>query len=220
MGTIITYGSYIQKKDNLTTTAFSVAATDLLVAMIAGLAIFPAVFAFGITPSAGEGLAFITLPNIFQQLPGGYFWSLLFFFLLTIAALTSTISVLEVVVAYMTEELNISRKWSTILSAGGITFLGIFCTLSQGPAPGIQLFGLNLFSVLEYLTANIMLPTGGLFIVLFVGWFMGRKNVRDELTNSGTLKGRLFHVFLVLVRFIAPIAIAVVFLNGLGIINL
>jgi NSS family neurotransmitter:Na+ symporter len=220
MGTIITYGSYIRKRDNLTTTAFSVAATDLAVAMIAGLAIFPAVFAFGITPSAGEGLAFITLPNIFQQLPGGYFWSLLFFGLLTIAALTSTISVLEVVVAYMTEELNLSRRWSTILSAAGITFLGILCTLSQGPAPGISLFGMNLFNVLEYLTANIMLPTGGLFIVLFVGWFMGRKNVRDELTNSGTLKGRLFHVFLVIVRFVAPLAIATVFLNGLGIINL
>jgi NSS family neurotransmitter:Na+ symporter len=219
MGTIITYGSYIRKKDNLTTTAFSVAATDLAVAMIAGLAIFPAVFAFGITPSAGEGLAFITLPNIFQQLPGGYFWSLLFFGLLTIAALTSTISVLEVVVAYMTEELNIGRKWATIMSASGITLLGILCTLSQGPAPNIQLFGLNLFSVLEYLTANIMLPTGGLFIVLFVGWFMGKKNVRDELTNGGKMKGRLFYIFLVIVRFIAPLAIAIVFLNGLGILN-
>ena len=220
MGTIITYGSYIRKKDNLSTTAISVAATDLLVAMIAGLAIFPAVFAFGITPSAGEGLAFITLPNIFQQLPGGYFWSLLFFGLLTIAALTSTISVLEVVVAFMTEELNLSRRWSTILSALGITFLGILCTLSQGPLPEIGLFGKNIFSVMEYLTANIMLPTGGLFIVLFVGWFMGKKNVKDELTNGGTLRGRLFHIFLVIVRFIAPLAIAIVFLNGLGILKL
>jgi NSS family neurotransmitter:Na+ symporter len=220
MGTIITYGSYIRKQDNLTTTAFSVAATDLLVAMIAGLAIFPAVFAFGIIPSAGEGLAFITLPNIFQQLPGGYFWALLFFSLLTIAALTSTISVLEVVVAFMTEELRIGRKWATILSASGITFLGILCTLSLGPYPNIRLFGLDLFEVMEYTTANIMLPTGGLFIVLFVGWFMGRKKVRDELTNGGTMKGRLFHIFLVLVRFIAPLAIATVFLNGLGILKL
>lgn len=220
MGTIITYGSYIRKQDNLTTTAVSVAATDLLVAMIAGLAIFPAVFAFGIAPSAGEGLAFITLPNVFQHLPGGYFWSLLFFSLLVIAALTSTISVLEVVVAFMTEELGISRKWSTLMSAGGITFLGILCTLSQGPYPQIQLFGKNLFSVLEYLTANIMLPTGGMFIVIFLGWFMGRKNVRDEISNGGVLKARLFQVFLVIVRFIAPLAIAIVFLNGLGILKL
>lgn len=218
MGTIITYGSYIRKQDNLSTTAFSVAATDLAVALIAGLAIFPAVFAFGIAPSAGEGLAFITLPNIFQQMPGGYFWSLLFFGLLAIAAITSTISVLEVVVAFMTEELGISRWLSTALSAGGITLLGILCTLSQGLFPQIRLFGLNLFEVMNYTTANIMLPTGGLFIVIFVGWFMGRKNIRDEISNGGILKARLFLIFLVIVRFIAPLAIAAVFLNGLGIL--
>lgn len=220
MGTIITYGSYIRKQDKLSTTAFSVAGADLSVALLAGIAIFPAVFAFGITPSAGEGLAFITLPNIFQQMPGGYFWSLLFFVLLIIAALTSTISVLEVVVAFISEELGIKRTIATVVSTLAITLLGILCTLSQGPYPNLKLFGLNLFEVMNFSTANIMLPTGGLFIVIFAGWFLGRKNLRDEISNGGLLKVRLFSVFLIIVRFIAPLAIAMVFLNGLGILKL
>ena len=109
MGTLITYGSYISKKDNLTSTAFAVSGADTLIAILAGVAIFPAVFAFGIDPAAGEGLVFITLPNIFQQMAGGYFWALLFFILLSVAALTSTISVLEVVVDDPCAVENISR---------------------------------------------------------------------------------------------------------------
>ncbi|MBW6460342.1 MAG: sodium-dependent transporter [Bacteroidales bacterium] len=220
MGTIITYGSYIRKKDRLSETAFSVAGADLAVALLAGIAILPAVFAFGIAPSEGPGLVFITLPNIFQHMPGGYFWALMFFTLLIIAALTSTISVMEVVVAFISEEFSLRRRYATIIATIGVTFLGVLCTLSQGPYPQFSLFGRNLFDLMNFSTANIMLPTGGLFIVIFVGWFLGRKNVRDEISNGGTMKVRLFNIFLFLVRFIAPLAIAMVFLNGLGILKL
>ena len=219
MGTLITYGSYINKKDNLSNTAYAVTASDTIIAMLAGIAIFPAVFAFGIDPAEGEALIFITLPNIFQQMAGGYFWALIFFMLLVIAALTSTISVLEVVVAFCSEELNIGRKKATIVVASIITFIGIFCTLSQGPLDKLAIGDKNLFSILDYSAANIFLPVGAFFIVIFVGWFMGRKNVRDELSNQGTFRNKLFWLFMILVRFFAPIAIAIVFLYQLDILK-
>lgn len=219
MGTLITYGSYIQRKDNLTTTAISVSLADTFIAVLAGIAIFPAVFAFGIDPAAEEGLVFITLPNIFQQMAGGYFFSLLFFILLAVAALTSTISVLEVVVAYFSEELNISRKKATLIASLSISVLGIFAAASWGWFDSFTVAGNNFFGILNFTSANILLPIGGFFIVIFVGWFFGRKKVRDEISNQGSLKARLLGVFLFLVRFIAPIAIALVFLNGIGIIK-
>ncbi|MFU8844215.1 MAG: sodium-dependent transporter [Bacteroidales bacterium] len=219
MGTLITYGSYIQKNDNLGNTAFAVTGADTLIAILAGVAIFPAVFAFGINPSEGAGLVFITLPNIFQAMPGGYFWALSFFILLAIAALTSTISVLEVVVAFFAEEMKITRKKATILAAVSISLLGFLCTLSLGPLKGFGIFGMDLFDNLEYASANILLPLGGFFIVVFVGWFMGRSVVVDEITNNNTLHGRLLGLFFIIVRLIAPIAIAIVFLNGVGLIE-
>jgi neurotransmitter:Na+ symporter, NSS family len=219
MGTLITYGSYIRKNDNLGNTAFAVTAADTLIAILAGIAIFPAVFAFGINPSEGAGLVFITLPNIFQEMPGGYFWALSFFILLAIAALTSTISVLEVVVAFFAEELNLSRKKATVVAAASISVLGILCTLSQGPVKGLGFMGKDLFGILEYTSANILLPLGGFFIVLFVGWFMGKSAVIDEITNSKALSGRLLGIFFIIVRVIAPIAIAIVFLNGVGLLK-
>ncbi|MFP4471786.1 MAG: sodium-dependent transporter [Bacteroidales bacterium] len=219
MGTLITYGSYISKKDKLPNTAYAVSAADTFIAIIAGVAIFPAVFAFGINPGEGAGLVFITLPNIFQQMPGGYFWSLLFFILLAVAALTSTISVLEVVVAYFSEELNIPRKRATAIAAVLITILGIFCTLSQGPLDKLAIFRNDLFGDLEYLAANMLLPLGGLLIVTFAGWFMGRRNVWSELSNEGKYKARFLGAFMFIVKFIAPIAIALVFLQGVGLIR-
>ncbi len=219
MGTLITYGSYINKRDNLSTTAISVSAADTFIAILAGVAIFPAVFAYGINPAEGEALVFITLPNIFMEMPGGYFWALLFFLLLVIAALTSTISVLEVVVAFFSEELNINRKQATIIASIAITILGVFCTLSQGPLNQPFIGENTLFEILEYTSANLFLPIGGFFIVIFVGWFMGRKNVDDEISNSGKFKLPLFNFFLVIVRIIAPIAIAMVFLYQLGILG-
>lgn len=219
MGTIITYGSYISKRDNLTNTALAVSGADTLIAVLAGVAIFPAAFAFGIQPDAGPGLVFITLPNIFQQMAGGYFWSIIFFILLAVAALTSTISVLEVVVAYFSEELNMTRKKATIIASVSISILGAFCTLSQGPMNYLRIFKNTFFDDLEYLSANVMLPLGGLLIVIFVGWFMGSGNVKAEISNEGALKARFFAVLMFILKFMAPIAIAMVFLNGLGLLQ-
>ncbi len=206
MGTLITYGSYISKKQNLTSTAFNVTMADTIIAIIAGIAIFPAVFAFGIPPASEEGLVFITLPVIFEQMPGGYFFSLLFFVLLSVAALTSTISVLEVIVAYMSEELNITRKQATILGTVTVAVLGAFASNSSA-----------VFSVLNFTSATVLLPLGGLLIVVFIGWFYNKRKVEAELTNEGEFNSWFFKPFILLVKYLAPIAIAAVFLYGLGI---
>lgn len=220
MGTLITYGSYIGKKENLGHTALSVSAADTAIAILAGVAIFPAVFAFGIAPEAGAGLVFITLPLIFDQMAGGYFFALIFFILLSIAALTSTISVLEVVVAYLSEELKLGRKKATILAASSIALLGVACTMSQGSWSVLGIGEKNLFDLLELVSANVMLPIGGLLIVLFVGWFMPKPLLFAELSNEGKLRARFKYIYLFIIRFLAPVAIAFVFLHGLGFFSL
>jgi NSS family neurotransmitter:Na+ symporter len=197
MGTLITYGSYIQKDNNLPATAFQVSMADTLIAILAGVMIFPAVFAFNINPAEGPGLVFIVLPNIFEQMAGGYFFSILFFLLLAIAALTSTVSVLEVVVAYFSEELNMSRRKATIIAATAISIVGIFATLSFGPLNNALIFGRTIFDWFDYLSAN----------------------VRDELSNKGELRGRFVSTFMIIVKFIAPIAITMAFIYGLGLLG-
>ncbi len=219
MGTLITYSSYINKKEPLGSISFSVAFADTLIAVMAGIAIFPAVFAFGIEPGSGEGLVYITLPNIFQQMVGGYIFSLLFFLLLGVAALTSTISVLEVIVAYFVEELKISRKKATWVATGSVSVLGVMCTLSWGAMKDIEIFGKNVFALLDFLSANIFLPLGGLLIVVFVGWVLGKQKAKAELSNEGLLKVVYFPAFMLVVKFIAPIAIALVFLYQIGLIS-
>lgn len=219
MGTLITYGSYIQKDNVLGSTAFSVALADTFIAILAGLAIFPAVFAFNIAPESGEGLVYITLPNIFQQMPGGYFFSLAFFVLLGVAALTSTISVLEVIVAFFVEELKLKRKAATWLATSSVSILGIMCVLSTSIMADVQLFGFTVFELLNFTSANILLPLGGFFIVIFVAWFFGRSKVKDELTNSGEVKANYIPLYMFIIKFIAPLAIAFIFLQGIGLIN-
>lgn len=220
MGTLVTYGSYIQKSDDLGSTAFSVAMTDTFIAIMAGLAIFPAVFAFDITPGFGEGLVFVTLPNIFQQMPGGNIFSIMFFLLLGVAALTSTISVLEVIVAFFVEELKMKRKAATWLATFSVSLLGILCVLSTSSLADFKIFGYTVFGLMNFSTANILLPLGGLLIVVFVAWFFGRDKARDELSNGGKLKAVYVPVFMFIIKYVAPLAIAFVFLQGIGLINL
>lgn len=219
MGTLITYGSYIKKTDNLGTSALAVAFSDTLVAILAGIAIFPAVFAFGISPAAGPDLVFLSLPNIFSQMAGGYVFAIFFFALLVVAALTSTISILEVVVAYFTEELKMKRKAATLVASIGIAVLGILCSLSLNKVPSLSIAGKTLFGHVEHISSNIFLPVGGLLIVIFVGWFFGKSVFKAELSSGGSFKVRYFPILYFLVKFIAPIAIAFVFLNGLGLIK-
>lgn len=218
MGALITYGSYIGKENKLGNISVEVSLADTLIALLAGVAIFPAVFAFGLDPAEGPGLIFHVLPNIFQQIPGGYFFAVIFFVLLAIAALTSSISILEVVVAFLVEEMNIRRRHATIMAAAAATIVGIFCTLSFGAMQDATIFGMTVFDIMDSTSSKILLPLGGLFIVVFVGWFMGAEHVRDEVTNSGTVGFRVFSMFMFILKFIAPVAIAIVFMNSIGLI--
>ncbi len=218
MGVLITYGSYIEKDNKLLNVASEVALFDTLVAIMAGIAIFPAVFAFHLAPQEGPGLVFKTLPAIFQQMPAGYFFAILFFLLLFVAALTSSISLLEVVVAAMTEELKMSRKNATLIGSITITILGIFATLSFGKLSSVLIFNKTIFELLDFVSSNILLPLGGLFIVLFVGWVMKKDEVLDELSNKRKYGVPYLGTYLFLVRFVVPIAIAFIFLYSVGII--
>jgi neurotransmitter:Na+ symporter, NSS family len=219
MGTLITYGSYIKKNDNLGTSVISVAMADTLIAILAGVAIFPAVFSFGISPDSGPDLVFKTLPNIFAQMHGGYIFSLLFFFLLIVAAVTSTVSILEVVVAYLTEELKLARKKATIWASLAIVFLSFLCSLSLYRMPQIKIGNLSFFNFMDFTSSNILLPLGGFFIVLFVAWFFGSKKLFNELSFNGAQRAWYFPAYLFIIRYLAPIAIGLVFLNGLGFVK-
>ena len=215
MGVLITYGSYIKKSDNLTTTALSVTLSDTLVAVLAGIVIFPAAFSFGVKPTAGMGLVFNTLPMIFNQMIGGYFFCIIFFVLLAIAALTSTISLLEVVVAYITEELHIKRQTATIIACVVTMLLGAFASLSLMKDSPFVIAGTTLFDGMDFVSSNILLPLGGMLIVLFVGWKFGKSKFFAEVTNEGTLKAPWRKVIFFIIRYLAPVAIAIVFITGL-----
>ena len=215
MGALITYGSYIKKKDNLTSTAFSVVLADTLIALLAGLVIFPAAFSFGIRPTAGMGLVFNTIPMIFNQMTGGYIFCIIFFVLLAIAALTSTISLLEVVVAYLSEELHINRKWSTVWASVATLFIGSFASLSLMENTPFAIGGRTVFDLMDFVSSNILLPLGGVLIVIFVGWRLGKAKFFEEVTNEGTIKASLKKVIFFIIRYLAPIAITIVFISGL-----
>ncbi len=218
MGALITYGSYIGKENKLGNISFEVSIADTLIAVLAGVAIFPAVFALGLDPAEGPGLIFHVLPNIFQQIPGGYFFAVIFFVLLAIAALTSSISILEVVVAFLVEELKLSRSRATLMATVAATFVGVFCTLSFGALKDVSIGGQSIFGLLDFSASNVLLPLGGLLIVLFVGWYLKDSDVRDEVSNGGTLRVRLYPAFMFILKFIAPVAIAVVFMHSIGLI--
>ena len=215
MGTLITYGSYIDKKNNLGKTALQVTIADTVIAILAGLVILPAVFAFDLKPEAGAGLVFKTLPNVFMQMPGGSIFSVMFFVLLTIAALTSSISILEVVVAFLSEELKISRRVSVVLASVSISFVGVFCSLSLGNMDGEVFLGLNFFDTLDFFAANIFLPFGGALICLFIGWKFGYKKAKAELSNHGKINLWYFDAVYFSLKYIAPIAIMIVSAYGI-----
>ena len=219
MGALITYGSYINKDNNLSKTAIQVSLADTLIAILAGVMIFPAVFALGMDPQAGPGLVFQVLPELFMKMPGGYYFSIIFFILLAVAALTSTVSLLEVVVAFASEELKMSRQKATIIGAISIWLVGIITTLSFSELSDVKIFNLSIFDLLEYVAANVLLPLGALLIVIFLGWFLGKKIIANELSNEGSLKLRFLGMFVFIIKYIAPIAIALVFLNSIGIIK-
>ena len=215
MGVLITYGSYVKKSDNLTSTAFSVVFADTVIALLAGIVIFPAAFSFGINPEAGMGLVFNTIPMIFNQMAGGYLFCVIFFVLLAIAALTSTISLLEVVVAYISEQLHIKRRWATVFACVITLLVGSFASLSLKENTPFIIAGRTVFDAMDFVSSNIMLPLGGLLIVIFAGWKLGKSEFFAEVTNEGALKSPLKILIYLIVKFLAPLAILVVFISGL-----
>ena len=210
MGTMITYGSYIKKDTPLTATAIEIASCDTIVALLGAIMVFPTLAFLGAESTGGPGLVFITLPAIFQAMPGGYIFAILFFLLLSVAALTSTISLLEVPVSFLVDEFKMSRKKATLISSSVIVLLGVFCTLSFGLLSDFTIFGKTVFDLFDYTTANIMLTFGALLIVIYVGWFFGRKNFVDELTAGGKGNVVLAKIISIIVKFIAPIGIGLV----------
>lgn len=214
-GIIFTYASYVNKNENLIKMSAQTATADTTFAIIAGIAIMPAVFAFGIEPGQGPGLVFVTLPYVFAQLPLGSVMAAIFFFVLYVAALTSAISLLEVAVAYVIEELKINRKAAVLIVTLIVLFLGTFCSLSQGLLGDVKIFGNNIFDLFDKTTANILIPLGALLIVLFAGWRMKWSDFEDEITSSG--KHRINPVYLKFikfsVRYLAPVVIAVIMIR-------
>jgi NSS family neurotransmitter:Na+ symporter len=220
MGAMTTYGSYIGKKESLPGNAIKVALADTLVSLLAGLAIFPAVFAFGFKPDAGPSLLFITIPAVFKTMPFGQVFLTMFFVLAAIAATGAMISLLEVPVAYLTEEKKWSRARATIVSAGAMGVVGSLATLSSSTLSKTLVFGKTFFDLFDFMSSNIALPVGGILICLFVGWKLGKRVIVEEASNEGALRNvAMLKVFTFVIRYVAPIAILLVLLNGLGIIK-
>ena len=216
-GTIMTYASYVSKKENIMFQSAATAVSDLMFAMIAGMAIMPAVFAFGLNPQSGPGLVFETLPFVFGQMPAGGVVAILFFLALLVAALTSSISMLEVAVAYLVEEKKFSRLWACVVLFAVCWVVGAICSLSFGPLSYIKIDGGNIFDFFDNLSSNILMTLGSLLTVLFVGWRLKKTDVYDEFTNGGTLSrnARIFGVLWFLIRYVCPLAIAAIFISGL-----
>lgn len=216
MGCMITYGSYLNKKENLASNALIVVSMDTSVALMAGIAIFPALFAFGMEPAAGPGLVFVVVPQIFAEMGGfGVLLSAIFFVALFVAALTSSVSLLEVVVAYLMDEKGMERKPAVYGTSAVMAVLCILSSLSMGTLSGVKLFGVGFFDFFDILTDKIFLAIGGMLLAIFVGWFMKKEDLKDELTNGGTIKFGMFEIWYVLIKFIIPVAIGIVAFSGI-----
>ncbi|GHD61072.1 sodium-dependent transporter [Jeongeupia chitinilytica] len=217
MGTMLTYGSYFRPEQNIPATAARVMIADLSVSLLAGMAIFPAVFAFGFEPAAGPSLVFMTIPAVFDSMPGGRVFMVLFFVLTAIASLGAMLSILEVPVAMMTERWSCSRRKATLITLAVIALLGAPASLSQSLAQDWKLFGLNAFDLFDYLSSNVLLPLGGILICLFAGWSYGMGRLVAGLSNDGQLDNRpLVKTLFVLLRYVSPLLIALVMLKALG----
>ena len=212
MGAIMAYGSYMPKNASIGSTVLTIAALDTIVALVAGLAIFPIVFANSLDPGAGPGLMFITLPVAFGQMPGGQIFGFLFFVLVGLAAWSSAISLMEPAVAWMVERFGMTRGPVCVILGVVVWILGIGALSSFNFGSGVSLFGMNIFDFLDFITANVMLPLGGLFVAWFAGWVLTKQITENELAISNP---KLYMAWLVSIRYIAPIAVAAIFILNL-----
>ena len=221
---LCTYASYFSRQTNLARSAIQIALIDTLIAILAGLMIFPAAFSVGVSPDSGPSLIFITLPNVFNvafaSMPlVGRAISLLFYALLSLAALTSLMSLHEVSTSFFYEELKISRKRGAIIVTVATSLIGAVCSLSLGAVDGLTVFGRSLFDVFDFVTGQIFLPVGGLLTCLFMGWYVPRNIIKDEFTNWGTLRGTFFGTYLFLIRFVCPLCILLIILHQFGLLK-
>lgn len=219
MGAMITYGSYLKKDEDLPLNAKYVVGADTLIALLAGLVIFPAVFAFGLEPASGPGLTFITIPAVFTQMGvSGHFFGILFFALLVIAALTSAISLLEVVAAYFIDEIKWDRKKATIIMGIIIWLLGILPSLGYSTLSDVKIIGgRDILDSFDFVANNILLPLGGMLIAIFIGWFWGTDKALEEANRGASSKLGASYSFLI--KFVIPIAVFIVFLNSVGLLG-
>ena len=223
MGCICTYASYFSKQTNLANSAMQIGVIDFFVALLAGLVIFPAAFSVGVNPDSGPSLIFITLPNVFQHAFGneviGYAISVLFYILLSMAALTSLMSLHEVSTAFLQEEMGTTRKRAALGVTIGCIIIGTVCSLSLGAWSHIRVWGMTIFDTFDFVTGQLFLPIVGFLTCIFIGWFVPHKIVHDEFTNMGTLRnGTLFHFYIFLVKYVCPVFILFIFLHQFGLL--
>ncbi|CCO08006.1 sodium-dependent transporter [Desulforamulus hydrothermalis] len=219
MGAMTTYGSYIGREESLLGTGVKVVLADTLVSLLAGMAVFPAVFAFGFSPDKGPSLLFITIPMVFNAMPWGNIFLAVFFVLASIAATGAMISLFNVPVAYLTEERGWSRAAATLATALAMALAGSTATLSNSLLADFKLFGLTMFDLFAFATDNLLMPLTGVALAVFAGWWLGRWEVTDELSNGGSLNNKgAARCYLLAVKYVAPVAIIIVLLNGLGLI--
>ena len=223
MGCICTYASYFSKQTNLANSAMQIGVIDFFVALLAGLVIFPAAFSVGVNPDSGPSLIFITLPNVFQHAFGneviGYAISVLFYILLSMAALTSLMSLHEVSTAFLQEEMGTTRKRAALGVTIGCIIIGTVCSLSLGAWSHFRVWGMTIFDTFDFVTGQLFLPIVGFLTCIFIGWFVPHKIVHDEYTNMGTLRnGTLFHFYIFLVKYVCPVFILFIFLHQFGLL--
>ncbi len=217
MGTMMTYGSYFRDDQNIPLTTVRVMAADLCVSMLAGIAIFPAVFTFGFAPSAGPALVFITIPAVFSQIPGGQLLMIAFFVLTAVAATGAMLSLMEVPVVILHERFGWSRPKATLITIAALMLTGSSCALTNSTLKGVTLFGLSMFDLCDFVSSNLLLPAGGILIAVFAGWVWGRDKFTQALSNDGTLdNANTARVVLTLLRYVSPLLILLVMLKGLN----
>lgn len=219
MGTMMTYGSYFRDDQNIPQTTLRVMAADLCVSMLAGIAIFPAVFTFGFEPAAGPALVFITIPAVFSQIPGGQLLMIAFFVLASVAATGAMLSLMEVPVVILHERFGLSRAKATLLTISGLMLLGSSCALTNNVLADFKLFGMNMFDLFDFVSSNVLLPLGGILLAVFVGWVWGADKFGQALSNQGTLGNRTtIRIVFFLLRYISPVLILLVMLKGLNLL--
>ena len=216
---LITYSSYFKDESNLMKDAVTISALDTLVAILAGIVIFPAVFSFDLEPNAGPKLIFETLPTIFQQLPGGTIWSVLFFVLLFFASITSTVSLSEIPITFLIDEYKVSRGKAIIITAVLMTAVAVLSALSFSTLSDVTIVGKNIFDFLDFVGPNFFMLLGGLVTALYVGWYLKKDVIHGQLTNGGKLRSRFVQPYIIFcLRYIAPVAIVLIFLYYVGVI--